>query len=223
MRRRGCPATPARGRQGPVPPALRACTPFTRPPEHPPGPSLLAGPVVPAAGQSPPIGRPPKEGHWSTGTGTGTDWPPCCSRLTGRWANGAHPLAASALWPGPSAYWSGVRQSSTHAPLPLLHPLCCTRRRTLTLTLSYSHARSAAQVCLSSSACRPLSSLFLPPPPPPNLPYTSSTIHTFPTRDRPLCLPSPHESTAFMVCFVFFPLPASSESPCPSRRILSSP
>lgn len=60
------------------------------------------------------------------------------------------PLASA-----PSAYWSGVRQSSTHAPLLLLHPLCCTRRRTLTLTLSYSHTRSAAQVCLSSSAVAP--------------------------------------------------------------------
>lgn len=129
--------------------------------------------------------------------------------------------AASVLCPPlPTGLGSGSR--STHAPPPLLHPLCCTRRRTLTLTLSYSHTRSAAQVCLSSSACRPLSLLFLPPP---NLP--SRPRQSIPSpRETALSLslpPSPHESAAFMVCFVFSPLFASSESPCPSRRIFSSP
>lgn len=213
----GCPADSC-PEAGPVPPALLRCTPFTRPPEHPPGPSLLAGPVAPAVG--------PAASHWPSGLGM----------ALGHWHWHWHWLASMLLAPhkqvgkwraplplpsAPSACWSGVRQSSTHAPLLLLHPLCCTRRRTLTLTLSYSHTRSAAQVCLSSSACRPLSSLSF---------FLLPTFLTRPRQSTPSpretalsCPPSPHESAAFMVCFVFSPLSASSESPCPSRRILSSP
>jgi hypothetical protein len=200
--------------------ALWLCSPFTRPPwqhapEHPPGPSLLllAGPVAPAAGQSPPIGRPAQERLWATGTGT--DWPPCCSHITGRWAKWRAPLA-SAHWSG----WSGVRQSSTHAPLLAAAPARLHAQalpHTHPLLLSHSVGRSGLSFFLCG---RPLSSL-----------SSSSSqpslhvldIRTLPTRDRPLCPSSPHESAAFMVCFVFSPLPASFESPCPSRRILSSP
>lgn len=98
------------------------------------------------------------------GTGSGTDWPPCCSRTSEAGGQMARTRCLCPLPPLPTTgLGSGSR--STHAPPPLLHPLCCTRRRTLTLTLSYSHTRSAAQVCLSSSACRPLSllSFFLLP------------------------------------------------------------
>lgn len=202
---------------------LRSCAAaLTRPPEHPPGPSLLAGPVAPAAGPSrlPLAVRPGMAlGHWHWHWHWLASMLLAPHRQVGKW-RAPLPLAAGLCPPLPG--WSRVRQSSTHAPLLLLHPLCCTRRRTLTLTLSYSHSHSVGRSGLSFFlCCRPLSSLSF---------FLLPTFLTCPRQSTPFpretalsCPPSPHESAAFMVCFVFSPLSASSESPCPSRRILSSP
>lgn len=192
----GCPATPAQGRSRacPVSAALCSallCTPFSRPPwqhapEHPPGPSLplLAGPVAPAAGQSPPIGRPAQDWHWATGTGTGTDWPPCCSHLTGRLGEMARTSASAILPPLPTGLGSGS-QAPTH------RYCCCTRSAARagapslspSLLLSHSVGRSGLSFFL---CCRPLSSLsFFPSP---NLPYTPSTFAPFP-REIALSVP----------------------------------
>lgn len=122
-----------------------------------PGPSLLAGPVAPAS-------------HWPRDPGMALEhWlalagPPQAGGQTARTAASALcPLPSAsygllACWPGLLA-WSSCLGSGSRAPTPLLHPLFCTRRRTLTLTLLLSHSigRSGLSFFL---CCRPLSSLF---------------------------------------------------------------
>lgn len=179
----GCPADSC-PEAGPVPPALLRCTPFTRPPEHPPGPSLLAGPVAPAVG--------PAASHWPSGLGMALGhwhwhWHWLASMLlaphkqVGKWRA---PLP-SAICPLCLLVWGPAvehpRTAAAAAPA-LLHAQAHPHSHSLLLSHSVGRSGLSFFLCLSP----PLFTLFLPPP---NLPYTSSTIHTLSTRDRPLLSP----------------------------------